>query len=162
MKAHRFLLIILSLIVNIIIINYVQKLEEKKCECSEDWRRDFIKIFSIVTVLLIIFIIILNIIKVSIPTILLRLFRVLFGLYGLVAIVNIIALFTYAQKMMTSCDCDCSKEWERTFIYYYSILIAAFYILVVVAQVSLYARCRKNYLPFVLNIMKTQKKMCPN
>lgn len=163
MDTHRIILILLALVVNVIIINYVQKLEQQDCECSEDWRRDFIKVFAIVTVLLITLIVIMNIVKIKVPLIFARIFRLFFGLYGLVGIVNIIALFTYSQKMMMSnTTCPCSNEWERTFIYYYSMLIATLYVAVIIAQVSLYARCRENYLPYLTSVMSVQKKMCKN
>jgi hypothetical protein len=161
MDTHRIILILLALVVNVIIINYVQKLEDKKCDCSHDWRREFIKIFAIVTVLLITLVIVMHIVKIKVPRIFARLFRVFFGLYGLVGIVNIIALFTYSQKMMmTNHECPCSEYWERTFIYYYSMIIAVFYLAIIVAQISLYVKCRQNYLPYINSIMKTQKNMC--
>ena len=163
MDTHRIILILLALVVNVIIINYVQKLEQKDCECSEDWRRDFIKIFAIITVLLITLIVIMNIVRIKLPKIFVRLFRVFFGLYGLVGIINIIALFTYSQSMMmNNSACPCSDEWERTFIYYYSMIIAIFYVAIIIAQVSLYAKCRQNYLPYITAMMDVQKKMCKN
>lgn len=163
MDIHRIILILLALVVNVIIINYVQKLEQKDCECSHDWRRDFIKIFAIVTVLLITLVVIMNIVRIKLPRIFARLFRVFFGLYGLVAIVNIIALFTYSQNMMmNNGTCPCSNEWERTFIYYYSMIIAILYLAIIIAQVSLYAKCRENYLPYISAMMNVQKKMCKN
>ena len=82
MDTHRIILILLALVVNVIIINYVQKLEQQDCECSEDWRRDFIKVFAIVTVLLITLIVIMNIVKIKVPLIFARMFRIFFGLYG--------------------------------------------------------------------------------
>ena len=38
---------LISLILNFIFLNYFDKLEKIKCGCSQDWRRDFIKVYSI-------------------------------------------------------------------------------------------------------------------
>ena len=43
-----FLVILIVLLVNILIVNYVRKLELISCECSEDWKRDYIKIYSLI------------------------------------------------------------------------------------------------------------------
>ena len=45
---------ILSLVINFIFLNYVNKLEKDNCKCSSnDWRRNYIKYFSMVSISLI-------------------------------------------------------------------------------------------------------------
>ena len=43
-----FLVILIVLLINILIVNYVRKLEQVTCECSEEWKRDYIKIYSLI------------------------------------------------------------------------------------------------------------------
>ena len=54
--------------------------------------------------------------------------RLIINVYALVGIVNIVSLFTYSQKGTVINSCDCSESWERTFIYYYSMVVMSIYI----------------------------------
>ena len=47
-----FLVILIVLLINILIVNYVRKLEQVTCECSEEWKRDYIKIYSLITIII--------------------------------------------------------------------------------------------------------------
>ena len=38
---------------NLYILTYIYLLKKNYCECSEDWRRDFIKVYSILVIVLI-------------------------------------------------------------------------------------------------------------
>ena len=49
------LLTTISIIYLSIIIDYIRKLKEKQCECSEDWKRKYGYIFSIIYVILSVF-----------------------------------------------------------------------------------------------------------
>ena len=55
----------------VIILDYVMKLKEKNCECSEDWKREYGYIFTIVYIslllLMLLFIIIIGLIQVFFP-----------------------------------------------------------------------------------------------
>ena len=46
---------------------------------------------------------------------------------NLFGIFNVYSLFTYSQQIVLS-RCDCSHSWERTFMYYYSMLIMSLYV----------------------------------
>lgn len=129
-----FLVILIVLLINILIVNYVRKLEMITCECSNEWKRDYIKIYSLLTIvitslicLIPIFMHIVNL-DYNIKSLLSSKFiTTLSTLYTLFGLVNVYALFTYSQKIVLS-DCKCSKSWERTFIYYYSMLIMSIYL----------------------------------
>ena len=129
-----FLVILIVLLINILIVNYVRKLEMITCECSNEWKRDYIKIYSLLTIvitslicLIPIFMHIVNL-DYNIKSLLSSKFiTTLSTLYTLFGLVNVYALFTYSQKIVLS-YCKCSKSWERTFIYYYSMLIMSIYL----------------------------------
>ena len=129
-----FLVILIVLLINILIVNYVRKLEMITCECSDEWKRDYIKIYSLLTIvitslicLIPIFMHIVNL-NYNIQSLMSNKFiTTLSTIYTLFGLVNVYALFTYSQKIVLS-DCKCSKSWERTFIYYYSMLIMSIYL----------------------------------
>lgn len=129
-----FLVILIVLLINILIVNYVRKLEQVTCECSKDWKRDYIKIYSLITVILTSLICIVPLfmhlinIDYNLQNILSNSAFIYMGyLYTLFGLVNVYALFTYSQKIVLDI-CECSKSWERTFIYYYSMLVMSLYI----------------------------------
>jgi hypothetical protein len=129
-----FLVILIVLLINILIVNYIRKLEQVTCECSEEWKRDYIKIYSLITIMITsliclvpLFFHLINI-KYNIVDILSNKLFTYFGyLYTLFGLVNVYALFTYSQRIVLN-KCDCSSSWERTFIYYYSMLVMSLYI----------------------------------
>ncbi len=134
MEFCAFLIILTVLLVNVLIINYVRKLERISCECSENWKRDYIKYYSLITIILTSLICIIPIlfqllkINYKIEEVLKNnILSIVSTLYTLFGLVNVYCLFTYSQKIVLG-DCDCSSSWERTFIYYYSMLVTSLYI----------------------------------
>ena len=129
-----FLVILIVLLINISIVNYVRKLEQVTCDCSKDWKREYIKIYSLITVILTsliclvpLFLHLINIDYNLQKFLSNKIFMYMGYLYTLFGLVNVYALFTYSQKIVLGI-CDCSKSWERTFIYYYSMLVMSLYI----------------------------------
>ena len=51
MEFCGFLIILIVLLLNVLIVNYVRKLERVTCECSESWKRHYIKIYSFITII---------------------------------------------------------------------------------------------------------------
>ena len=114
MEFCGFLIILVVLLVNVLILNYVRKLEIVSCECSEDWKRDYIKIYSLITIIITslvalvpIFLQLINF-KYNVNTILsnniVSIFSFLYTMFGLL---NVYSLFTYSQKIvLTNCECS--------------------------------------------------------
>ena len=134
MEYCGFLVILVVLLINILIVNYIRKLEKITCDCSIQWKRDYIKIYSLLTIILTSLICLIPLllqifsIKYNIQSVLdNKAFTYLGYIYTLFGLVNVYALFTYSQQIVIG-NCDCSKSWERTFIYYYSMLIMSLYI----------------------------------
>ena len=134
MEFCGLLIILIVLLVNILIVNYVRKLERVTCDCSENWKRDYIKYYSLITVILTVLIALVPLflqltnIKYNITKFLAhKAVGTISFLYTLFGIVNVYALFTYSQLIVLS-KCDCSNSWERTFMYYYSMLVMSLYV----------------------------------
>ena len=129
-----FLIFIIVLLINILILNYIRKLEKISCECSQEWKRDFIKIYSLITIILTtliclipLFMSLINL-KYNTSNILSNpLLSIGSYIYTFFGLINVYALFTYSQRIVLN-KCDCSNSWERTFIYYYSMLVMSLYI----------------------------------
>ena len=44
---------LISMVLNFVFLNYVDKLEQIKCGCSNDWRREYIKVYSLITIVIV-------------------------------------------------------------------------------------------------------------
>ena len=131
-----FLVILIVLLINILIVNYIRKLEQITCECSEEWKRDYIKIYSLITIIITsltclvpLFLHLTNI-NYNIEKLLANTPLTYLGyIYTFFGLVNVYALFTYSQRIVLG-ECNCSKSWERRFIYYYSMLVMSLYVFI--------------------------------
>ena len=137
MNSYNLLLYFIILIINALILQYVLKLEKMSCECSKDWRRDYIKYFSIVSIVIITFMFIVPLITQKyIKLIQTPIFRIIANLISIASLINVYSLFTYSQKIILE-KCKCSNNWERSFIYYYSLIIMSIYIFIAASLIVL-------------------------
>jgi len=111
-----------------IVLSWILK-NEKKCECGQDWRRDYIKYFNIV-------VIVLAVMQLTARSffkgqILSALNKPLFmkGLlgfatvYGLAALVNVGSILSYIPDLKKKgCDCAIEDDWRDNFIFWYMII----------------------------------------
>ena len=129
-----FLVILIVLMINILIVNYIRKLEMITCECSKEWKRDYIKIYSLLTIIITsliclvpLFMHLVNL-DYNIESLLSNKYLTTVStIYTFFGLINVYALFTYSQRIVLT-ECKCSKSWERTFIYYYSMLVMSIYL----------------------------------
>ena len=161
MEFCGFLLLLVVILINFLIVNYVKKLENISCECSESWKREYIKIYSLVTIILVSVItiipLLLQIMNINykhflVNNIFITLISYIYAIFGFV---NIYALFTYSQKIVLI-HCSCSDGWEKVFIYYYSMLIMSLYIFL--AALFLIATICYGKITINLNDIKKIKK----
>ena len=137
MNTCELIIFITIISINVLILNYVIKLEKVSCECSKDWKRDYIKYFAIITIIVMSLMTIIPLLTNRYITLIQTpFFRILSGLFSIATLVNIYALFTYSQQIVLS-TCKCSKSWERTFIYYYSMVIMSVYIFIITSIILL-------------------------
>ena len=99
-----------GLAIQAIILSWIFKIE-RQCECSRDWRRDFIKYFSIANVVQVIAILG----RVGIPPAVLM-------TMGLAAIVQLYAVLTYIPKLQRDCSCATEYEWRDNFIFWWTLV----------------------------------------
>ena len=121
---------LIVILVNILILVYVVNLEKNKCECSSDWKRDFIKYFTII-------LIVLNVVVLFVPQIKKSKNKALLLLLGLLALVNLfniaILLVYYVElneKQRTGCEC--SINWKRHIMLFPVLALAVLYIFLLV------------------------------
>ncbi len=118
------LLIIASsvpVVISILFLQWILKMENIKCSCSVDWKREYIKhyiflyLFALgVNLLSNIY----NIINNKNPNVLLHYFNVLMGL---LTIINIIISIIYINELKNN-RCLCSEDIRREIYYYFNII----------------------------------------
>ncbi len=167
MEFCGLLIVLIVLLINILIVNYVRKLERVSCDCSTSWKRDYIKYYSLITVIITVLVALVPLfmqltnLKYNITKFLAHKFVVTASyLYTVFGILNVYALFTYSQQVVLS-RCDCSHSWERTFIYYYSMLVMSLYVFLASLVLITVICCGQiNFdLKSIKNIKKNVKKL---
>lgn len=128
---------LIAVLISLIIIKYVYDLENKKCKCSKDWRRDYIKIFAFITLVISVISCALTFSKVVLSNSFRIPIHIILSAYMIASIVNIYALFTYSQKLMVYKKCHCSDTWSRTFLYYYSMVFAVLYFCAIILGITI-------------------------
>lgn len=129
---------------NMYILSYVYLLELNNCECSRDWRRDYIFYYSIIYIFTVISFLLL-------PDIFYKnmgLAILLKVMLALLLLVNIYCLYTYADKL-EKIKCKCSKNFARNFMKIFS-----YFYVVVLVLVFMYLM-----IYYINNEYKTTKKM---
>lgn len=115
---------ILALTLNGIFLHYVYTLEKDQCECSFDWKRDYIKYYTIIMFAVTLLAIVAPYLKNTNVNNFLGLLASILGLAGLV---NLWCLYSYSKKLKDE-NCECSDNWQRKFIYTYSVVIGILWI----------------------------------
>lgn len=98
-------------------IYYINELEKDKCKCSEDWKRDYIQIFTLIALIYIIIIAISVYFEIDFHK-----NKIINFLLRLGGLVNMILLYVYIRKLK-EIECGCALEHENMYIFlkYYSL-----------------------------------------
>ena len=112
------LLLLIVILINIIIFNYIYNIEKEQCECSKSYISKFLKYYALGSIILALYLI--SGIKYKITKII--------YIYSLIGIVNVYLLFKFYQDISKK-ECICKKVWGFNFLYYYSMIIMTVYIL---------------------------------
>ena len=113
---------------NLYILTYIYLLKKNYCECSEDWRRDFIYYYSLVYIFTVVTFVIY-------PELFYKNF--MFSLImGLLLLVNIYCLYTYPDMLDENDKCKCAKNPITKFmkilgIFYIVVMISVFIYLII-------------------------------
>jgi hypothetical protein len=118
-------------IFNVILLTYVVTLENKKCECSQSWKRDYIKYYTGTVASIFTLIILGLVLGIRLPNN--KPLSIIFMLTLFVAtLVQVYALFTYSQDLNCRREsCPCTEGWKRDFMYFYGIFFFAIYVLAI-------------------------------
>lgn len=106
----------LGLVVQGIVLSWILKIE-KKCDCSKDWRRDFMKFYSIFSIL---FAFILMFLR---ERALLLIGKPILGVLTVIGIVNLASILTYIPSLKKrECTCAIEDDWRDNFIFWWTLI----------------------------------------
>ena len=121
---------LVGVIISTLIFKYVYDLEEEGCLCSRDWKRTFIKYFSVVLIILGV----LSMAGVTNTLFIMKsgklgllLLAVVSMLISIGSLVYLYALYMFSHNLIRHKNCPCSESHLRTFTYYYSIIVILLY-----------------------------------
>ena len=118
MHIILFLLSLIAFILQILILNYLIKLEQDGCKCAMDYKRTYIVAFMIIN-FMITFISLFSDIFIN-PTPAVNLFLIILGIGS---IINIVFIIQYVI-MLKNKQCNCAESVYRDIMYYWSIIDA--------------------------------------
>jgi hypothetical protein len=103
------------LAVNGIILSWIDKLE-KRCACSTDWRRDYIKYYAILSIIL-------AVVNVFVPLFLAQQNTPVLAIITIAIVINIGSILSYIPNLKKKqCDCAIENDWRDNFIFVWFIL----------------------------------------
>jgi len=106
------LAVVPGLVFNGIVLSWINKLE-KKCECSADWRREYIKYYAIILIVYGLA----GAAKLQVKNVPVL---VILGLAGLVNLGSILSYIPDLKKKQ--CDCAIEGDWRDNFIFWWIII----------------------------------------
>lgn len=123
----------------IVFLVYLFKLEKIGCDCSLNWRRNYMITFMI-------FALSTNLISIIVPSI--RLNIVFVVISAILSLMFLIVTIQYIQKLKND-KCECSKNLTREIMFYYSwIMLVLFWLSIGILL----------YVLYLLNTRKTTKQ----
>ena len=117
---------LIVIVIHILILAYVINLERYNCECSNNWKRDFIKYFTMILIAI-------NVIVLFVPQIKRsrnKLLMLLLGLLAFVNLFNIAILLIYYIELSSKqkTGCGCSVNWKQHIMLFPVIALAVLYV----------------------------------
>jgi hypothetical protein len=105
--------ILIGFVIQGIILSWINKLE-RKCECSADWRRDYIKYFSIAMIVF-------SAARLIVPD--QTEFMPVMLTVGLAGLVNVVSILSYIPDLKKKqCDCAIENDWRDNFIFWWILI----------------------------------------
>ena len=119
-----FITLMVPFTVGYIMISYIKSLENKKCVCSEDRRRKYIKYYGYSFITFALIGIITLILYIKYPPI--RKLKII--MKCVILVVHFLAAYVICNysKMLEDNNCECSQSWKRVFLKYYGYMIILF------------------------------------
>jgi hypothetical protein len=147
MKVLALVLDLILIVFWAFVVAYVVRLEQIGCECSKDWKRDFIKYYLLVII----------------PIMILKLFVdlpvALAGLTFVFGLTFIFVVFTYIQELRKK-KCECSKAPIRDIleIFNYIQIFLIGFALVLMLMIAIASLIRKPTVVVIAPPVKKSKK----
>ena len=111
--------------ISVIVIMYVKKLKEISCDCSKDWRRDYINHHARLALVVIAVSVLMSLFGLELKNkYIVKLVMLFAVLYGITSLVNAYAMITYSYKLIEDAECKCASGWERNTLFAYSSVTA--------------------------------------
>jgi len=125
------------ILINLILLSYVLKLEREKCDCSDNWMRDYIKYYTSVLIVLLLIILVIPVLTGNKK---LKKMKPLFFLLRIIVliatIVQVFAVFMYSQALnCKKTECECSNDWRSRFMYFLGIFGFVIYSVLIIAYI---------------------------
>lgn len=120
---------VLILVFYLYILYYISTLENIGCECSEDWKRTYIKWYFI---LLIIMYFIPSILMILTPK--LNIYKYVSGIVFVLTIISLFVIYQYIRELKEK-KCDCSDMEARYVLEVYNYIMIFIYIVIGLAAV---------------------------
>lgn len=127
---------VLPIVVHSIVLAYILNLEEEKCLCSTNWKRDFIKVGSIVLIVANVLLLLFNqnivsAIKNN------QLIRFIYGIVAILSIVYSIICIIYFIELHQQKKCECSRDWKRYALLWPLIVFVLSFLIFIIALLFL-------------------------
>ena len=124
-------LAIVLIIINIYILYYVVDMEQRNCQCSESWLRNYIKVFSIILIFTALFVIAFP--KITDSKYLNKMFNknnlliIPVILWNITSAIYLFVLLAYYYKLRTN-ECKCAENWKKNLLLYPILIMIPFVI----------------------------------
>lgn len=127
---------VLPIVVHSIVLAYILNLEEEKCKCAANWKRDFIKVGSVVLIVVNVLLLLFNqnivsAIKNN------QLIRFIYGIVAILSIVYSIICIIYFIELHQQKECECSRDWKRYALLWPLIVFVLSFLIFIIALLFL-------------------------
>jgi hypothetical protein len=119
MNIEAFVILLIPVVLQLLIINYLFKLEKNGCTCAMDYKRTYILSYLVINMIVVILSMFFDVLSIKSNFIGL----LLLNLYSIAGIINIIFVIKYVN-MLKDKKCGCSESVYRDILYVSSIIDA--------------------------------------
>ena len=119
MNIEAFVILLIPVVLQLLIINYLFKLEKNGCTCAMDYKRTYILSYLVINMIVVILSMFFDVLSIKSNFIGL----LLLNLYSIAGIINIIFVIKYVN-MLKDKKCGCSESVYRDILYLFSIIDA--------------------------------------
>ena len=120
MKSLYMLNSFIAIAANAFILYYVVDMEKRKCDCSDSWMRDYIKIVSSLIITYMVLMMTIPNLQQKISMLFMKnvVVRLLLLAWTIIGLVYVGVVLTYYYKLNKDESCDCSENWKRYALLY--------------------------------------------